>query len=246
MTIKRTIGHFNREARLNEIRRRRLERANKTGTYKHTTPGLVRDLNEVTTHIYSDDEIRVFDISLAIKNHPLSRKPTNLRSKLAYREIMQNVNVSPKYMLPGMFAIFGYKEPKTKEELEYYDATPGVIFFGITRTKTSAIREIGFNLHYFPPYIRGKIIEIVFNTFRQYYTKYFNEVPSRPNRMVSYPILKKLLDRYKIGFGLRMYIPVLRGKTYILPSRLVSTMAFTEGHFNGATLKSIRRKWRKR
>lgn len=244
--LKRTIGHFNRQARLDQIRRRRMQnQQHKVGNI-YTTPGLVRNLNEVTSHIYTDEEIKLFNIEKALKNHPLSKKSTNLRSKLAYKEIMENVNVSPRYMLPGMFAVFGYKEPKTKEQLEYYDATPAVIFFGITRTKTSAIREIGFNLHYFPPYIRGKIIAIVFNTFRQYYIKYFNEVPERPNRMINYVVLKRLLDRYKIGFGLRMYIPVLRGKTYIIPSRLVSTMAFTEGHFNGATLASIRRKWRKR
>ena len=167
--IKRTIGHFNRKARLEEIKRRRMRnKPNKYSQSNYTTPGLVRNLDAVTSHIYDDSEIRVFDMEAAIKNHPLSKKSTNLRSKLAYKEIMENVNVSPRYMLPGMFAVFGYKEPKMKEELEYYDATPAVIFFGITRTKTSAIREVGFNLHYFPPFVRARIINVVFTTFRQY------------------------------------------------------------------------------
>jgi hypothetical protein len=211
----------------------------------NTTIGQVKDLREVVSHIYTDDEIKKFNMQMAIDNHPLANKPVNLRSKLAYKEIMTEVQRSPRYLLPGMFTMFGYRQPKYKDELPYYDGTPAVIFFGLTRTKDAAIREIGFNLHYFPPFARGKIIAVVYDVFRQYYNKYFNEVPSRPNRMVNYAVLKKLLDRYGIGFGLRMYIPVLRGQTYILPTRMIPTLAYTEGHFNGATLGQIRRYWRK-
>ena len=217
-------------------------RENKAG---NTTIGQVKNLREVTSHIYTDEEIKKFNMQMAIDNHPLANKPVNLRSKLAYKEIMTEVQRSPRYLLPGMFTVFGYRQPKYKDELPYYDGTPAVIFFGITRTKESAIREVGFNLHYFPPFARAKIIAVVYDVFRQYYNKYFNEVPNRPNRMVNYAILKKLLDRYGIGFGLRMYIPVLRGQTYILPTRMIPTVAFTEGHFNGATLGQIRRYWRK-
>lgn len=244
----RTIGHFNRQTRLDEIRRRRrlkTEDQLKEQQASPTTIGYIKNLNEVTSHIYSDDEIKHFDMQLAINNHPLGRKPTNVRSKLAYKEIIKEVQQSPRYMLPGMFAMFGYKEPKYKEQLQYYDATPAVIFFGITRTKESTIREIGFNLHYFPPFARAKIINIVYEVFKAYYMKYFNEVPSRVNKFVDYNTLKKLLNKYGIGFGLRMYIPVLRGKTYILPTRMIPTLAYTEGHFNGATLGQIQRYWRK-
>ena len=144
-----------------------------------------------------------------------------------------------------MCAIFAYRQPKTKDQLEYYDATPCVIFFGITRTKENTIREIGFNLHYFPPFTRARILEIVYNIFKQYYIKYFNEIPKRPNKMVDYRVLKGALKRYGIDFGLRMYVPMLRAKTYILPTRLIPTAAYTEGHFNGATLGLIRRYWTK-
>jgi len=245
MKAKRTIGHFNREQRLNDIRRRRMRRQQQQGRVTNTTIGNMSDLEAVTSHIYTDDEIKRFDMDKAIDNHPLSRKPTFMRSKIAYREIMAQISPNPRYLVPGMFTIFGYRQPKYKEQLEYYDATPAVIFFGLTRTKDSNIREVGFNLHYFPPYTRGKIIATVYNVFRQYYDKYFNDVPSHPNHMLNYEILKNLLDRYGIGFGLRMYIPVLRGQTYVLPTRMVATMAYTEGHFNGATLGKIQRLWRK-
>jgi hypothetical protein len=214
-------------------------------TVTRTTIGLVKDLHDVTTHIYTDDEIKHFNMQKAIDNHPLSKKPTNMRSKFAYKEIMTEVQQSPRYMLPGMFAMFGYRQPKYKEQLKYYDATPAVIFFGITRTKESTIREVGFNLHYFPPFARAKIINVVYNVFKEYYNKYFNDVPSRPNRFIDYNVLVRMLNKYGIGFGLRMYIPVLRGRTFIMPTRMIPTLAYTEGHFNGATLGQIQRYWRK-
>ena len=243
---KRTIGHFNRQARLDEIRRRRLQNkeVNPEKTIQ-TTNGFTKNLQEVVSHIYTDDEIRKFNMQAAIDNHPLSHKPTNLRSKLAYKEIISQVNRSPRYLLPGMFVVFGYRHPKYKDELKYYDGTPAVIFFGLMRTKESAIREIGFNLHYFPPFARARIITIVYNVFKQYYNKYFNEMPTKPNRMINYNVIKNMLDKFGIGFGLRMYIPVLRGQTYILPTRMIPTMSYTEGHFNGATLGQIQRYWRK-
>lgn len=246
--MPRTTGHFNRQARLDQIRRRRglkTKEQLKEQKVSPTTLGVIRNLHEVTSHIYNDEEIKKFNMQLAIDNHPLSHKPTNMRSKLAYKEIMTEVQQSPRYMLPGMFAMFGYRTPKYKEQLQYYDATPAVIFFGITRTKESTIREVGFNLHYFPPFARAKIINLVYDVFKAYYNKYFNEVPSRPNRFIDYNTLKKMLNRYGIGFGLRMYIPVLRGKTYILPTRMIPTLAYTEGHFNDATLGQIQRYWRK-
>lgn len=244
----RTLGHFNRKARTAALQRRRNQRSQDRLNEQrvlNTTPGSIRNIEEVTSHIYSDEEIKRFNMQKAINNHPLSRKPTHMRSKIAYKEIINEVQQSPKYMLPGMFATFGYKTPKYKEDLDYYDATPAVIFFGITRTKDSTIRELGFNLHYFPPFARAKIITLVYDVFKAYYNKYFNDVPARPNMMVDYNKLKMMLNKYGIGFGLRMYIPVLRGNTYILPTRLIPTLAYTEGHFNGATLGQIQRYWRR-
>lgn len=244
--MPRTIGHFNRQAESDEDQDSLGLHDDSIGSpaTQKTTVGSTQRLREVTSHIYTDDEIKKFNMQLAIDNHPLSTRPTGVRSKLAYKEIMVNVPQSPRYMLPGMFALFGYSKPKYKEDLLYYDATPAVIFFGITRTKDSAIRELGFNIHYFPPFARAKIITLVYEVFRKYYDKYFNQVPSRPYTTVDYNVLRRMLDKYGIGFGLRMYVPVLRGKTYILPTRMIPTLAYTEGHFNGATLGMIQRYWR--
>lgn len=209
------------------------------------TIGDIEDLRDMSKYLYDTDEIKEFRMDEAIQNHPLAKKPTNMRSKLAYRELMTELKPTHKYLLPGQIAMFGYRNPKYKEELEYYDATPCVLFFGITRTKDNVIREIGFNLHYYPPYARMRILNTVYEVFKSYYQKYFNDAPTRPNRFVDYNLLKRMLRRQKIAFGLRMYIPVLRGTTYVVPTRLVPTLSYTEGHFSGATLANIRKFWRK-
>ena len=62
---------------------------------------------------------------------------------------------------------------------------------------------------------------------------------------MSYDMLKHLLKtNQKIAFGTKMYIPVLRGITYQIPSRLFSTAFYTEGKFSKATLQQIWHFWR--
>ena len=114
-------------------------------------------LYDIDRYIYDAESIDTFRMDEAISNHPLYHRPTNVRSKLAYSEIMKLCKPTTKYLLPGQIVLFGYAEPKFKEELEYYDKTPLVLFCGITRTEDGNIREIGFNLHYYPPRIRSRI-----------------------------------------------------------------------------------------
>jgi hypothetical protein len=158
---------------------------------------------------------------------------------------MHELKHSSKYILPGQVCLFAYQEPKFKEELEYYDRFPLIIALGITRTKDGVIREIGLNLHYFPPHTRARILIQTYNVFKPYFEKYFNEASKKPNMFISYKKLKALMRRNsKIAFGVKMYIPVLRGITYNVPARLLSTAFYTEGHFSKATLQQIFKFWR--
>ena len=208
------------------------------------TQGNQSDIEDLVNHVWEKEEIKNFRLDEAIESHPLANKPTNTRSKLAYKYLLSKLKPTSKYLLPGQFVVFSYNEPKTKEDLEYYDATPATLFFGITRTASGNIREVGFNMHYFPPYARMKIMNLVYEVYKQYYNKFFNEPGHKPNRFISYKQLKAMLRRSGLGFGIRMYVPSLRGRSYVIPTRLLSTTFFTEGHFNGATLTQIRRYWR--
>lgn len=202
-------------------------------------------LQDIAKRIYDKDEIENYSIMEAINEHPLAKKPTVMRSKLAYREILRNVKPTPKYLLPGQIVLFHYAEPKFKEELEYYDKTPLTLFVGITRTNDNTIREVGINLHYFPPFTRAHIIEHSYNVFKPFFDDNFNKVTGKPNKFISYNVLKSILKRNtKIAFGVKMYIPVLRQASFVLPTRLLSTAVYTEGRFSKASLAQIYHFWR--
>lgn len=212
---------------------------------EQATLGYSGTLQEISSRIYDPEEIKIYQLDEAINNHPLAKRPTAIRSKLAYKEILHNAKLTKKYLLPGQVVLFHYAEPKYKEELEYYDKTPFTLFLGITRTKDGNIREVGLNLHYYPPFSRARILTHTYNVFKPYFDKNFNEVTGKPNTFISYDRLKHLMKtNLKIAFGIKMYIPVLRQASWLIPTRLLSTAIYTEGHFSKATLQQIFHFWR--
>lgn len=215
----------------------------------HTTNSIAarnERFKQLVEHEYTDDEIKKYNIVDEINDHPLARRPINTRSKLAYQALMTNLDPTKKYLLPGQIAIFNYANPLHEAELEYYDATPFTLFLGITRTKDNKIREIGLNLHYYPPFTRRKILQETYTIFKHYFNKYFNESSEKPNTFISYDVLKRVMrQNQKIGFGIKMYVPSLRGQTWLIPTRLLPTAFYTEGHFSKATLQQIFMFWRK-
>jgi len=209
------------------------------------TIGYSGTLKDISSRIYDPEEIKAYQLDEAINNHPLAKRPTSIRSKLAYKEIMHNAKITKKYLLPGQAVLFHYAEPKYKEELEYYDKTPFTLFLGITRTNDGNIREVGMNLHYYPPFARARILTHTYEVFKPYFDKNFNEVTGKPNTFISYDRLKHLMkNNLKIAFGIKMYIPVLRQASWLIPTRLLSTAIYTEGHFSKASLQQIFHFWR--
>ena len=212
---------------------------------EQATLGYSGTLKEISSRIWDPEEIKAYQLDEAINNHPLAKRPTAIRSKLAYKEILHNAKLTKKYLLPGQVVLFHYAEPKYKEELEYYDKTPFTLFLGITRTNDGNIREVGLNLHYYPPFSRARILTHTYNVFKPYFDKNFNEVTGKPNTFISYDRLKHLMKaNLKIAFGIKMYIPVLRQASWLIPTRLLSTAIYTEGHFSKATLQQIFHFWR--
>lgn len=202
-------------------------------------------LHDLDRFIYDSESIESFRMDEAIQEHPLAHRPTNIRSKLAYADIIKVMKPTTKYLLPGQVCLFVYQEPKYKEELEYYDKTPLTIFIGITRLPDGNIREIGLNLHYFPPRVRTRIMTITYNVFKTHFKKYFNDAPDKPAGFINWNALKHIMKtNTHLAFGIKMYIPVLRGHSYVLPTRLLPTAIYTEGHFAKATLAQIQKYWR--
>lgn len=210
-----------------------------------TTFGTLNTFRQLSQYKYSDEEITNFDIREAIANSPILNRPTNTRSRLAYQALLKNGTKTTKYMLPGQVAIFYYNDPKFKESLLYYDKTPLVLFCGITRTKDNTIREIGFNLHFYPPHTRARVLEMCYDAFRDTWEKNFNEPSKKPNMAISYNSVKAICSKSdKLAFGLRMYVPILRSYAWLIPPRLFATAYMTEGHFSKATLSQVFKFWR--
>jgi hypothetical protein len=201
-------------------------------------------VSDICQKTYDNEEIKHWNLQESYAANPLAKKPVSLQSKYAYQAIMKGKSTK-KYLLPGEICLFTYSSPKYGPELDYYDATPMVLFFGITRIEDGSIREIGFNLHYYPPFARIRILDTIYNIFKDYYKKYFNKPGHSPNGHINYNLLKRMFRNQKIAFGLRMYIPVLRGETWVIPTKLLPTAAYTEGHFSGATLTNIKSFWRR-
>lgn len=210
------------------------------------TKGKTPSIHDLSIKTYSKEEISQFIMSEAIEEHPLVKKLPMMRSKYAYKEIFTTLHPTTKYLLPGQVACFHYEEPKFKAELEFYDKLPLVLFLGITRTKEGNIREVGLNLHYFPPFTRKRILEHTYATFKSYFDDYFNAPSKKPNLFISWKALKSIMKRdAKLAFGIKMYIPVLRGATYLLPTKMLPTAFYTEGVFSKATKNKVFRFWRR-
>lgn len=213
---------------------------------EHITTGQTLTLQELSKKIYDEEEIKNFKLDEAIDNNPLNSRPTLIRSKLAYKEILKNTKGTTKYMLPGNIYMFFYQEPKYKEELDYYDATPMILSLGLIRTKDNVIREVGLNLHYFPPFARERILNHTYNVFKPWFDKQFNDPQHKPSHFINWDRLKHVMNKnMRLAFGIKMYIPVLRGATYQIPTRLLPIGYFTEGHFAKSTIPQIYKFWRR-
>lgn len=183
-----------------------------------------------------------FNLYQEIKRNPLYR--ISNRDKKArfiideYKENNKQKLTSKNYITPGQLVLFKYLNPKTKEELEYYDASPCTIFFGIFNSKEGK-RVLGFNVHYFPPAIRYRIMDKIYEMYKPVYRKYFETGVPKELDGFDYSYLTDELERHNLSFAVRMYIPSLIGDTFIVPPKMWPTALMTEGWFKKETRATI-------
>lgn len=187
--------------------------------------------------------MRTYKLLDEIKSSELYGKRTG-RNEKARAKINENIGTSRKSrIVPGQLVMFNYFTPKTEEELEYYDAMPCTIFFGIVNTKEGK-RYVGFNIHYYPPKLRYRIMNKIFEIYKPIYMKYFQKGLSKEMDKFDYLYLVSHLKKAKMDFGVRMYIPKLCGKPQVIPPKLWSTAVFTEGVFRKQTRAKIMSYWK--
>lgn len=158
---------------------------------------------------------RTYDLYKEIENHEWVKKGNPSAKALEWyrKDIMTDTSLHNKGQLlrQGFLYTFNYDTPKYESVLDYFDTQPLVISFGYVETSLGK-RDIGINLHLYPPRIRRIIMYKVFDIYRnlykgQLFAKNPKEIP------VKWIDLKKPLEKYGIAFGIRMYISELRTNT---------------------------------
>ena len=148
-----------------------------------------------------------------------------------------------KDYVQGNMIMFWYLQPKLAEELEYFDAWPFTILLGEVTTKSGEKRIIGWNIHYYPPYIRYKILAFILEKFKADYKKGWNEGLLKPWTNFQYERFKREMRKAKLDFGIREYDPHLMTKIRLIPPKLWTKAVFTEGLFRKKSREAILKYW---
>lgn len=187
-----------------------------------------------------------FQLYKAIQAEKDYKSNIGVRDRRSRKYIEENFGGNkPKSVLPGQLVMFNYFEPKTKEELEYYDAMPCTIFFGIIKTDNGP-RVIGFNIHYYPPRIRYQLLDRIFDIFKPIYLKSWDGPLKTELSRFDYKMLMEQLRKAKLDFGIREYIPRLMASVTPIPPKAWSKAVFTEGRFKKRTREAIMDYWQKK
>lgn len=180
-----------------------------------------------------------------IKNTPYYGKTAVTNDERARSFINEHVgSTNSNRIVPGQLILFDYFEPKTKEDLEYYDASPCTIFFNVIDTNDGK-RVLGFNIHYYPPKIRYSIMNRIFEIYKPILSKHFTEGTKSAIDAFDYKYLIDSLEKAGLGFGVRMYIPTLIKNVRKIPPQLWHVSVFTEGWFKKQTREAVMNYWKK-
>lgn len=187
---------------------------------------------------------RDFSLIKEIKESPFYGKHGNDERvrELLKEQLSQNKKKHVK-IRPGQLIIFKYFDPIHKEELEYYDASPCTIFFGLKNVNGKP-HVVGFNIHYYPPQIRYQVMNTIFDIYESTYKKDFSGV----SKTISGMSYKKLLDslaKAKLDFGVREYAVNRCSEITYIPPNYWQIAVFTEGWFKKQTRAAILNYWKR-
>ena len=187
---------------------------------------------------------RNYDLLEDIRSQKLYKSNVETRDRVARQFLEENYPYkSNMSIIPGQLVMFNYFEPKTKDELEYYDAKPVTIFFGVYNSSQGR-RVIGFNIHYYPPRIRFQVMQRIWEIYKPFYLKSFNDPLTKELTYFDYHWLMEQLEKIGLDFGVRQYDPSLCNKVTPLPTEAWSIAVFTEGMFRKRTREQIMNYWK--
>lgn len=188
-----------------------------------------------------------FDLKEAIKKEKDYKSNVIRRDKNSRKFFEQAQNkfpANPDRFKIGSLYLFDYFEPKTRDQLEYYDAMPCTIFFGRMRTKNGDKRILGFNIHYYPPRIRYRVLDRIMQIYKPFYEDMWADDNPSDMSYFQYMMLIHQLQKAKLDFGVHMYIPDLVGKCQLVEPKDWQKAVFTEGRFKKRTRQAIMNYWK--
>lgn len=186
-----------------------------------------------------------YSLIKAIREEKLYKNNVGVRDTRVRKWVDENVETTARgSIMPGQLIMFNYFEPKTKEELEYYDAMPCTIFCSEFKTQEGQPRVLGFNLHYYPPKMRYIVADRIFSIFKPIYEKSWNTPLKKGMSYMQYKMLLEQLENQGLSFGVREYIPELMHDIRPIPPKDWSKAVFTEGRFKKRTREQILNYWR--
>ena len=187
---------------------------------------------------------RNYDLTKDTKSLPLYKSNVKRRDAKSRDIIEENDIARPRSIMVGQLATFLYLHPKTKVDLEYYDASPVTLFFGTFSTEEGK-RVIGWNIHYYPPKIRLQMMAKVLDLFGNLYKDYWDDPVDKKLPRIRYHDLLNRLKAAKLDFGVRMYDPRLMKKIRPIPVSQWKYAVLTEGQFKKQTREAILQYWKK-
>lgn len=175
----------------------------------------------------------------------LYRANLSTRDADARKFISENISSSNSgKILPGTLVMFNYFTPQLQEDLEYYDAMPCTIFFGLFNSSKGP-RVLGWNLHYYPPKLRFQMMDKIFKVFKEdYFNRWGQGKPKNQINSFNYNHLMRLFKSNNLDFGIREYIPGLMHNIKPIPPEYFQKAVFTEGRFMKSTRDQIMKYWK--
>lgn len=205
----------------------------------------IKDTKDTKKKSKSNKAPKDFVMLKAIREEKHYKSNVRRRDLSSRKYIEENLETLDRsFIFPGQLIMFKYFEPATKDKLQYYDAWPCTIFFGTFNTK-DGIRVLGFNIHYYPPRIRFQLINRIYEIFKPIYSKNFNTPLSTEVSYFNYKMLIEQLQKAKLDFGIREYIPNLMANITPIPASDWPKAVLTEGHFKKESRMAILNYWEK-
>ena len=178
------------------------------------------------------------EIKDKLRKHKWYKSNLNVRNSRS-RDVLEKLSRIKTSIVPGQLIMFDYFEPIHKEELEYYDAMPVTLFFGVFKTEQGK-RVLGFNIHYYPRRIRESLMDKIYEMYKKFYK---DDKVLKKSTGVEYKALLGALKGAKLDFGVRMYDPNLMRHITPIPASNWPEAILTEGAFKKKTREAIVRYW---